>query len=55
MDLPDVGADLTEEDKVYLATKWRQLYTSSDWVYLENKYKDFMESFDIKGAARMVP
>ena len=43
VDLPDVGADLTEEDKVYLATKWGQLYTDSVWVYLENKYKDFME------------
>ena len=53
VDLPDVGADLTEEDKIYLATKWGQLYTASDWVYLENKYKDFMDSFDIQGAARV--
>ena len=53
VDLPDVGAELTAEDKIYLATKWGQLYTAADWVYLENKYKDFMNSFDIQGAARI--
>ena len=53
VDLPDVGADLTAEDKIYLATKWGQLYTPADWVYLETKYNDFMNSFDIQGAARV--
>ena len=53
IDVPDVGNDLTEEDKVYLAMKWGRLYTSSDWVYLEQKYNDFMNSFDIQGAARI--
>ena len=53
VDIPDVGNDLTEEDKVYLAMKWGRLYTSSDWVYLEQKYNDFMNSFDIQGAARI--
>ena len=53
VDVPDVGNDLTEEDKVYLAIKWGRLYTSSDWVYLEQKYNDFMNSFDIQGAARI--
>ena len=53
VDVPDVGNDLTEEDKVYLAMKWGRLYTSSDWVYLEQKYNDFMNSFDIQGAARI--
>ena len=52
VDLPDVGAELTDEDKIYLATKWGQLYTAADWVYLEKKYDDFMNSFDIQGAAR---
>ena len=52
VDLPDVGAELTDEDKIYLATKWGQLYTAADWVYLEKKYNDFMNSFDIQGAAR---
>ena len=53
IDVPDVGNDLTEEDKVYLAMKWGRLYSSSDWVYLEQKYNDFMNSFDIQGAARI--
>ena len=53
VDLPDVGNDLTVEDKIYLATKWGQLYTPTDWVYLETKYNDFMNSFDIQGAARI--
>lgn len=53
VDLPDVGAELTDEDKIYLATKWGQLYTPSDWVYLEKKYDDFLNSFDIQGAARI--
>ena len=53
VDLPDVGAELTAEDKIYLATKWGQLYSAADWVYLESKYNDFMNSFDIQGAARL--
>ena len=53
VDVPDVGNDLTEEDKVYLAMKWGRLYSSSDWVYLEQKYNDFMNSFDIQGPVRI--
>lgn len=53
VDLPDIGSQLTQEDKIYLATKWGQLYTPADWVYLETKYTDFMNSFDIQGAARL--
>lgn len=53
VDIPDVGNDLTEEDKIYLAVKWGRLYSAADWVYLEQKYNDFMGSFDIQGAARI--
>lgn len=53
VDVPDVGNDLTEEDKIYLAMKWGRLYSAPDWVYLEQKYNDFMNSFDIQGAARI--
>ena len=53
VELVDVGADLTQEDKVYLATKWGQYYSAADWVKLEKMYKDFMDSFDIQGAARI--
>lgn len=53
VDIPDVGKDLTEDDKIYLAVKWGRLYSAADWVYLEQKYNDFMSTFDIQGAARI--
>lgn len=53
VELTDVGADLTQEDKVYLAMKWGRLYHADEWVALEQKYNDFMNSFDIQGAARL--
>lgn len=51
--LKDVGSDLTEEDKIYLALKWGQLYSAADWVALEKLYNEFMQSFEIQGAARL--
>lgn len=51
--LIDVGADLTEDDKVYLAMKWGRLYKPSEWVELEKKYNDMMNSFDIQDADTM--
>jgi hypothetical protein len=53
VDLVDLGADLTADDKIYLAMKWGRLYSASDWVTLEKLYTDFMNSFDIQGAARI--
>lgn len=53
VNVPDVGNELTDEDKIYLAMKWGKLYAPSDWVYLEKKYNDFMDSFEIQGAARL--
>ena len=53
VELVDVGADLTQEDKVYLAMKQGRYYKADEWVYLEKLYHDFMESFDIQGAARI--
>jgi len=52
VELEDVGAQLTQEDKIYLAMKWGRLYRADEWVTLEQKYNDFMNSFDIQGAAR---
>lgn len=52
VELVDVGADLTDEDKVYLAMKWGRLYRADEWVALEKLYDEFMNSFDIQGAAR---
>ena len=52
-DLVDPGADLDDEDKMYLAVKWGRLYKPSQWVALEQLYNEFMNSFDIQGAARI--
>ena len=52
VELVDVGADLTDEDKVYLAMKWGRLYRADEWVALEKLYVEFTNSFDIQGAAR---
>ena len=53
VELVDVGAELTQEDKVYLAMKWGRLYRADEWVALEQLYNEFMNSFDIQGAARV--
>ena len=53
VELVDIGADLTQEDKIYLAMKWGRLYSAADWVTLEQLYNEFTESFDIQGAARI--
>lgn len=51
--LPDIGSELSEEDKIYLAIKWGRLYRVDEWVALETLYEEFMASFDIKDAARL--
>lgn len=53
VELVDVGADLTDDDKRYLAMKWGRLYRADEWVYLEQKYEGFMNSFDIQGEGRI--
>lgn len=53
VELPDIASELTDEDKIYLATKWGIYYTPQEWVWLERKYEDFITSFDIQGAARI--
>ena len=52
VELVDVGAELTQEDKVYLAMKWGRLYSAADWVTLEQLYNEYLESFDIQDAGR---
>lgn len=51
--LPDVGTDLTQEDKIYLALKWGRLYQPSEWVTLEKQYNDFKEAFSVFDPARL--
>ena len=49
-DIPDAGADLTDEDKMYLAVKWGRLYKPAEWVALEQNYEEMTKSFDIQDA-----
>lgn len=49
-ELPDPAAQLTEQDKIYLAMKWGRLYKPSEWVDLEKDYTKMKNSFDIQDA-----
>lgn len=49
-DLPDPTAELTKEDKIYLAMKWGRTYTKREWIELEKSYEEMMSSFDIQDA-----
>ena len=44
------AAQLTNEDKIYLAMKWGRLYQPADWIELERNYNEMMNSFDIQDA-----
>ena len=47
-EFPDPALDLTQDDKVYLAMKWGRLYKPNEWIELEKKYNEMMNSFDIQ-------
>ena len=49
-ELPDPGAELTQEDKIYLAMKWGRMYKLAEWVELEKSYNEMEHSFDIQDA-----
>ena len=49
-ELPDPAAQLTQDDKIYLAMKWGTLYKPSEWVDLETDYTKMKQSFDIQDA-----
>ena len=49
-ELIDPAAELTKEDKLYLAMKWGRLYKPSEWIELERNYEEMMNSFDIQDA-----
>ena len=49
-EMPDTAADLTQEDKLYLANKWGRMYQPQEWVALETDYAQMMNSFDIQDA-----
>ena len=41
---------LSDEDVTYLKLKWGPAYKPSEWVWLEQYYNDFMDSYDIQSA-----
>lgn len=47
-ELINPASELTTEDKIYLAMKWGRLYQPNEWVELERKYTEMMNSFDIQ-------
>ena len=47
-ELIDIGAELTHDDKIYLAMKWGRLYRPDEWIELEKNYNEMMNSFDIQ-------
>jgi hypothetical protein len=49
-EMVDPAADLTKDDKMFLALKWGRLYKPSEWIELEKSYNDMMQSFDIQDA-----
>ena len=48
--MPDLSAQLTLEEKQRLALKWGRTYKISEWVELQKKYTEMMNSFDIQDA-----
>ena len=49
-DIPNPAASLTKEDKQYLALKWGRTYKPNQWLILQTKYTEMMNSFDIQDA-----
>lgn len=47
-ELANPAAELTKDDKIYLAMKWGRTYQPSEWIELESKYNEMMNSFDIQ-------
>lgn len=49
-DSSDLGIELTDEEIVYLRTKWGKSYKPDEWVQLESLYQNMMDSYDVQGA-----
>ena len=52
-DVPDLGAELTDDDKRYLYLKWGKGYTPDEWVRLEQLFNEMMQSYDIQSAGHV--
>lgn len=49
-DLPNYANELTLQEKQQMALKWGRTYKISEWIYLQTKYTEMMNSFDIHDA-----
>lgn len=49
-DSSDLGIELSDEERVYLRTKWGKSYKPDEWVQLESLYQNMMDSYDVQGA-----
>ena len=48
----EIGNQLTDEEKLMLRLKWGSDYRPSEWVRMEQLYRDMMTSYDIQAAGR---
>lgn len=46
-DVDGLENELTHDDKIKLAIKWGRYYKPSEWVFLEKKYAEMKNSFDV--------
>lgn len=49
-ELPDLGAELTQDNKIYLVMKWGRMYNANELIELERLYAEMTNSFDIQDA-----
>ena len=42
-----VSNELTKEDRLYLGLKWGKEYSAADWLWLEQKYNEYVEAFGL--------
>ena len=49
-ELPDLSNQLTLKEKQQMALKWGRTYKVSQWIELQKKYTQMMNSFDIQDA-----
>lgn len=49
-DIESPAAQLTQDDKIYLAMKWGRNYHADQWIKMEKSYTDMCNSFDVQDA-----
>lgn len=49
----DLGAELTDEERLQLRLKWGKSYKPEEWIWLETLYNQMCESYDIQSAGHI--